>query len=137
MIALECARGKAVLCGDIAYTLKNIRDHHPVGWYYDLCDTVAALDRAIATAARPDLAFPITIRRSCREKESRASFESLGFRIGAPVADVGTAFLRLEIFFDFAERIDHQSLPGGDQLVEAHGVGKRKVPPHLHGDFGT
>jgi glyoxylase-like metal-dependent hydrolase (beta-lactamase superfamily II) len=58
MIALETAAGKAVLCGDIAYTFKNIRDHHPVGWYYDLGDTVAALDRAIATAARPDLAFP-------------------------------------------------------------------------------
>jgi len=58
MIALETAAGKAVLCGDIAYTLKNIRDHHPVGWYYDLGDTVAALDRALATATRPDLAFP-------------------------------------------------------------------------------
>ena len=58
MISLQTAAGKAVLCGDIAYTLKNIRDHHPVGWYYDLGDTVAALDRAISTAARPDLAFP-------------------------------------------------------------------------------
>jgi glyoxylase-like metal-dependent hydrolase (beta-lactamase superfamily II) len=58
MIALQTAGGTAVLCGDIAYTLKNIRDHHPVGWYYDLGDTVAALDRALATAARPDLAFP-------------------------------------------------------------------------------
>jgi len=58
MIALQTAAGKAVLCGDIAYTLRNIRDHHPVGWYYDLGDTVAALDRALATATRPDLAFP-------------------------------------------------------------------------------
>jgi glyoxylase-like metal-dependent hydrolase (beta-lactamase superfamily II) len=58
MIALDTAAGKAVLCGDIAYTLRNIRDHHPVGWYYNLGDTVAALDRALATASRPDLAFP-------------------------------------------------------------------------------
>jgi glyoxylase-like metal-dependent hydrolase (beta-lactamase superfamily II) len=58
MIALQTAAGTAVLCGDIAYTLKNIRDRHPVGWYYDLGDTVAALDRALATATRPDLAFP-------------------------------------------------------------------------------
>jgi glyoxylase-like metal-dependent hydrolase (beta-lactamase superfamily II) len=58
MIALETAAGNAVLCGDIAYTFRNIREHHPVGWYYDLGDTVAALDRALNTAARPDLAFP-------------------------------------------------------------------------------
>jgi glyoxylase-like metal-dependent hydrolase (beta-lactamase superfamily II) len=58
MVALQTAAGKAVLCGDIAYTLRNIREHHPVGWYYNLGDTVAALDRALETAARPDLAFP-------------------------------------------------------------------------------
>jgi glyoxylase-like metal-dependent hydrolase (beta-lactamase superfamily II) len=58
MISLQTTAGKAVLCGDIAYTYRNIRDHHPVGWYYELGATVAALDRAIATAARPDLAFP-------------------------------------------------------------------------------
>jgi glyoxylase-like metal-dependent hydrolase (beta-lactamase superfamily II) len=58
MVALDTATGKAVLCGDIAYTFKNIRDHIPVGWYYDLGDTVIALDRALTTAARPDLAFP-------------------------------------------------------------------------------
>lgn len=52
------AAGKAVLCGDIAYTYKNIRDHIPVGWYYNLADTVIAPERALATAARPDLAFP-------------------------------------------------------------------------------
>ena len=58
MVALETAAGKAVLCGDIAYTYKNIRDHIPVGWYYNLADTVVALERALNTAARPDLAFP-------------------------------------------------------------------------------
>jgi glyoxylase-like metal-dependent hydrolase (beta-lactamase superfamily II) len=58
MVALDTAAGKAVLCGDIAYTFKNIRDHIPVGWYYNLGDTVIALDRALSTAARPDLAFP-------------------------------------------------------------------------------
>jgi glyoxylase-like metal-dependent hydrolase (beta-lactamase superfamily II) len=58
MVALDTEQGKAVLCGDSAYTLKNIRDHHPVGWYYDLGDTVLALERALAAAARPDLAFP-------------------------------------------------------------------------------
>ena len=58
MIVLQTQAGKAVLCGDIAYTFKNIRDHHPVGWYYHLGDTVVALDRALATATRPDLAFP-------------------------------------------------------------------------------
>jgi hypothetical protein len=29
-----------------------------VGWYYNLADTVVALERALSTAARPDLAFP-------------------------------------------------------------------------------
>ena len=58
MVAVETAAGKAVLCGDIAYTLRNIRERHPVGWYYQLGDTVVALERALATAARPDLAFP-------------------------------------------------------------------------------
>jgi glyoxylase-like metal-dependent hydrolase (beta-lactamase superfamily II) len=58
MVALDTAAGKAVLCGDIAYTLKNIRDHGPVGWYHNLADTVVALERALSTAARPDLAFP-------------------------------------------------------------------------------
>jgi glyoxylase-like metal-dependent hydrolase (beta-lactamase superfamily II) len=58
MVALQTAAGKAVLCGDIAYTFKNIREHIPVGWYYNLGDTVVALDRAIASAARPDLVFP-------------------------------------------------------------------------------
>ena len=58
MIALQTEAGKAVLCGDIAYTFKNIRDHHPVGWYFNLGDTVVALDRALATATRPALAFP-------------------------------------------------------------------------------
>jgi glyoxylase-like metal-dependent hydrolase (beta-lactamase superfamily II) len=58
MVALYTAAGKAVLCGDIAYTLKNIRDHVPVGWYHNLADTVVALERALSTAARPDLAFP-------------------------------------------------------------------------------
>jgi len=58
MVALDTAAGRAVLCGDIAYTLKNIRDHVPVGWYHNLADTVVALERALSTAARPDLAFP-------------------------------------------------------------------------------
>ena len=58
MVALDTAAGKAVLCGDIAYTLKNIRDHVPVGWYHNLADTVVALERALSTAVRPDLAFP-------------------------------------------------------------------------------
>ena len=58
MVALQTAAGKAVLCGDIAYTFKNIRDHIPVGWYYNLGETVIALDRALTVATRPDLAFP-------------------------------------------------------------------------------
>jgi glyoxylase-like metal-dependent hydrolase (beta-lactamase superfamily II) len=58
MIALETAAGKAVLCGDIAYTYRNIREHIPVGWYYNLGDTVVALERALTTAARPNLVFP-------------------------------------------------------------------------------
>jgi glyoxylase-like metal-dependent hydrolase (beta-lactamase superfamily II) len=58
MVALETVAGTAVLCGDIAYTYKNIRDHIPVGWYTSLADTVVALERALTTAARPDLAFP-------------------------------------------------------------------------------
>jgi glyoxylase-like metal-dependent hydrolase (beta-lactamase superfamily II) len=58
MVAIQTDAGKAVLCGDIAYTYRNIRDHIPVGWYYNLGDTVVALDRALATAMRPDLAFP-------------------------------------------------------------------------------
>lgn len=58
MIAVETAAGKAVLCGDIAYTMTNVRNRHPVGWYYHLGDTVTALERALATAARPELAFP-------------------------------------------------------------------------------
>ena len=58
MVAVQTAAGKAVLCGDIAYTWRNIRERHPVGWYYHLGDTVLALDRALATASRPDLAFP-------------------------------------------------------------------------------
>jgi glyoxylase-like metal-dependent hydrolase (beta-lactamase superfamily II) len=58
MVALQTAAGKAILCGDIAYTFKNIREHIPVGWYYNLGDTVVALDRAISSAARPDLVFP-------------------------------------------------------------------------------
>lgn len=58
MVALQTVAGTAVLCGDIAYTYKNIRDHIPVGWYTNLADTVVALERALTTAARPDLAFP-------------------------------------------------------------------------------
>ena len=58
MVALQTAAGKAVLCGDIAYTYKNVRDRHPVGWYFDLGDTVVALERALSTATRTDLAFP-------------------------------------------------------------------------------
>ena len=58
MVALQTAAGKAVLCGDIAYTYKNIRDHIPVGWYTNLVDTVVALERALTMATRPDLAFP-------------------------------------------------------------------------------
>lgn len=58
MVALDTAAGRAVLCGDIAYTFKNVREHIPVGWYYNLGETVVALDRALSTAARPDLAFP-------------------------------------------------------------------------------
>jgi glyoxylase-like metal-dependent hydrolase (beta-lactamase superfamily II) len=58
MVALQTAAGKAVLCGDIAYTRRNIRDRIPVGWYTHLPDTVVALERALSTAARPDLAFP-------------------------------------------------------------------------------
>jgi glyoxylase-like metal-dependent hydrolase (beta-lactamase superfamily II) len=58
MVALQTAAGKAVLCGDIAYTRKNIRERIPVGWYTNLPDTVLALERALSTAARPDLAFP-------------------------------------------------------------------------------
>jgi hypothetical protein len=58
MVAVQTKAGKAVLCGDIAYTYRNIRDCIPVGWYHNLSDTVVALDRALTTAARPDLAFP-------------------------------------------------------------------------------
>jgi glyoxylase-like metal-dependent hydrolase (beta-lactamase superfamily II) len=58
MVALDTSAGKPVLCGDIAYTFKNVRDHVPVGWYHNLADTVVALERALTTEARPDLAFP-------------------------------------------------------------------------------
>ncbi len=58
MVAVQTEVGKAVVCGDIAYTYKNIRDRIPVGWYYNLGDTVLALDRALATATRPDLVIP-------------------------------------------------------------------------------
>jgi glyoxylase-like metal-dependent hydrolase (beta-lactamase superfamily II) len=58
MVAVQTKAGKAVLCGDIAYTYKNVRDHIPVGWYYNLADTVIALERALTTATRPDLVFP-------------------------------------------------------------------------------
>jgi glyoxylase-like metal-dependent hydrolase (beta-lactamase superfamily II) len=58
MVALQTDLGKAVLCGDIAYTFRNVRDYIPVGWYYHLGETAAALDRALATVSHPDLAFP-------------------------------------------------------------------------------
>jgi glyoxylase-like metal-dependent hydrolase (beta-lactamase superfamily II) len=58
MVALQTDLGKAVLCGDIAYTFRNVRDHIPVGWYYHLGETATALDRALAIVSRPDLAFP-------------------------------------------------------------------------------
>jgi glyoxylase-like metal-dependent hydrolase (beta-lactamase superfamily II) len=58
MVAVQTKAGKAVLCGDIAYTYRNIRDRIPVGWYHNLADTVIALDRALTAAGRPELAFP-------------------------------------------------------------------------------
>ncbi len=58
MVAVETARGKAVLCGDIAYTYRNLRERIPVGWYFDLPDSVLALDRALETASRPELSLP-------------------------------------------------------------------------------
>lgn len=71
MVALDTAAGKAVLCGDIAYTLKNTRDHVPVGWYHNLADTVVALERALSTAARPDLALASHDPKLCTENEWR------------------------------------------------------------------
>jgi glyoxylase-like metal-dependent hydrolase (beta-lactamase superfamily II) len=58
MVAVQTKVGKAVLCGDIAYTYRNIRDRIPVGWYHNLADTVVALDRSLTAASRPELAFP-------------------------------------------------------------------------------
>lgn len=58
MVVVETSSGKAVLCGDVAYTYRNLRERLPVGWYANLADSVVALDRALATATRPDLAFP-------------------------------------------------------------------------------
>jgi glyoxylase-like metal-dependent hydrolase (beta-lactamase superfamily II) len=58
MVAVETPAGTAVLCGDIAYTYRNLRERLPVGWYMNLPDAVAALERAISTASRPELAFP-------------------------------------------------------------------------------
>jgi len=58
MVAVETARGKAVLCGDIAYTYRNLRERIPVGWYFNLPDSVVALDRALETASSPELSFP-------------------------------------------------------------------------------
>jgi len=58
MIAVDRAKGKAVLCGDVAYTYRNLREQRPVGWYFNLPDSVMALERALETATTPDLAFP-------------------------------------------------------------------------------
>ena len=58
MVALETRDGKAVLCGDVAYTYRNLSKRIPVGWYYHLGDTVAALERALGTASRRELAYP-------------------------------------------------------------------------------
>ena len=58
MVAVETAQGKAVLCGDIAYTYRNLQERLPVGWYFNLPDSVLALDRALETASRPELSFP-------------------------------------------------------------------------------
>lgn len=58
MVAVDTDRGRAVVCGDVAYTYRNLREGLPVGWYSSLPDSVMALDRALATAATPDLALP-------------------------------------------------------------------------------
>jgi glyoxylase-like metal-dependent hydrolase (beta-lactamase superfamily II) len=58
MVAVQTSDGKAVLCGDIAYTYRNLRERLPVGWYTHLADSVVALERALTTASRPELAFP-------------------------------------------------------------------------------
>jgi hypothetical protein len=42
-------------CGDIAYPYKNLRDHHPVGSYYDLGNTVVAIERALSSLRRRGL----------------------------------------------------------------------------------
>ena len=36
MVAIQTASGKAVLCGNIAYSQRNLREHLPVGWYHNL-----------------------------------------------------------------------------------------------------
>lgn len=58
MVAVETAKGKAVICGDVAYTYRNLHEALPVGWYFNLPESVMALDRALATATTPDLALP-------------------------------------------------------------------------------
>ena len=58
MVAVSTPLGKAVICGDLAYTYRNLHERLPVGWYYNMGDSVMALERAITTATQPDLAFP-------------------------------------------------------------------------------
>lgn len=58
MVSAATPLGTAVLCGDVAYTYRNLHERLPVGWYYNLADCVVALERAITTATQPDLAYP-------------------------------------------------------------------------------
>ena len=58
MVAVQTPSGKAVICGDVAYTYRNLRERLPVGWYTNLADSVVALERALTTASEPNLAYP-------------------------------------------------------------------------------
>lgn len=58
MVGIQTSGGKAVLCGDIAYTYRNLRERLPVGWYFNLPDAVIGLNRALDIADTPELAFP-------------------------------------------------------------------------------
>ena len=58
MIAVQTSLGKAVICGDVAYTYRNLHERLPVGWYTNLADSVVALERALTTATNPSLAYP-------------------------------------------------------------------------------
>jgi len=78
MVALQTAAGKAVLCGDIAYTYKNIRDHIPVGCYTNLADTV--LHSSVPLLWPRDLISPFLTmtRQSCKASTWPASFKKSG-----------------------------------------------------------